>query len=75
MALIRNSLWNTVNGAEIIPNSWTDVILHTKYLSQKDHDLMTVVLSVEPSLLYLIGDPDYPAVAWKKLADQFQKKI
>ena len=35
---------------------------------------MTIVLSLEPSLLYLIGDPDDPGVVWKKLADQFQKK-
>ena len=32
------------------------------------------MLSVEPSLLYLIGDPEDPVVVWKKLADQFQKK-
>ena len=33
------------------------------------------MLAVEPSLLYLLGpDPDDPAVVWKKLADQFQKK-
>ena len=33
------------------------------------------MLAVEPPLLYLLGpDPDDPAVVWKKLADQFQKK-
>ena len=32
------------------------------------------MLSVEPSLLYLIGDPEDPVVVWKKLTDQFQKK-
>ena len=31
-------------------------------------------MSVEPSLLYLIGDPEDPTIVWQKLADQFQKK-
>ena len=29
---------------------------------------------MEPSLLYLIGDPEDPLAVWKKLKDQFQKK-
>ena len=34
-----------------------------------------IVLSVHPTPLYLLGtDPENPAVVWKKLADQFQKK-
>ena len=32
------------------------------------------MLTVEPSLLYSIGDPEDPVVVWKKLQDQFQKK-
>ena len=32
------------------------------------------MLSVDPSLLYLIGDPEDPVAVWKKLSDQFQKK-
>jgi hypothetical protein len=35
--------------------------------------LATIVLAVDPSLLYLIGEPEDPAVVWKKLQDQFQK--
>lgn len=33
-----------------------------------------IVLSVDPSLLYLLGDPKNPVVVWKQLSDQFQKK-
>ena len=29
---------------------------------------------MDPSLLYLIGNPENPVVIWKKLADQFEKK-
>ena len=42
---------------------------------QRDRALAMIVLSVDPTLLYLLGpDPQNPAVVWKKLADQFQKK-
>lgn len=33
-----------------------------------------MVLAVEPSLLYLLGDPEDPMVVWKKLEEQFQRK-
>ena len=42
---------------------------------RRDRALATIVLSVDPTLLYLLGpDPQNPVVVWKKLADQFQKK-
>ena len=42
---------------------------------RRDRALAMIVLSVDPTLLYLLGpDPKNPAVVWKKLADQFQKK-
>ena len=64
MALI-NGVWNIVNGTEIVPDSRTEMGLQAKYLSRKDRALVTIVLSLEPTLLYLIGDPDDPGVAWK----------
>ena len=36
--------------------------------------LYIIVLSVESSLLYLLGDPENPVTVWKKLCDQFPKK-
>ena len=45
-----------------------------KYAARKDRALATIVLSVDTSLLYLIGDPTDPVVMWKKLGSQFQKK-
>ena len=46
-----------------------------KFLLQKDLALATIMLSVDPTLLYLLKpDPENPAVVGKKLADQFQKK-
>ena len=32
------------------------------------------VLSIDPSLLHLIGEPSDPSEVWKKLRDQFLKK-
>ena len=47
-----------------------------KYLLRRDRALATIVLPVDPTLLYLLRQhPENPAVLWKKLADQFQKKI
>ena len=70
MALIREGLWNIVNETEDAPEENVE-----KYRLRKDRALATIVLSMEPSLLYLLGpDPDDPAEVWKKLSDQFQKK-
>ena len=62
MALIRDGVWNIVNGTEIVPNSRTEMGLHAKYLLRKDHTLAMIVLSLEPSLLYLIENLDDPGV-------------
>ena len=72
MGLIRDGLWEIVNGTE---NSPTDEKEIPKYALGRDHALATIVLSMEPTLLYLLGSgPEHPAAVWNKLADQFQKK-
>ena len=43
-------------------------------MSRRDKALAIIVLAVDPSLLYLLGDPEDPAAVWKKLSGQFQKK-
>ena len=48
MTLIRDGVWNIVNGTEIVPDSRTEMGLHAKYLSRKDRALATIVLSLEP---------------------------
>ena len=72
MALMKDGLWNIVNGTELPPPPTDNG--HTKFMARRDRALATIVLSVDPSLLYLIGDPVDPIVVWKKLADQFQKR-
>ena len=36
--------------------------------------IIMVVLAVDPSLLYLLGNLDDPAAVWKKLEEQSQRK-
>ena len=43
-------------------------------MGKRDKTLAIVVLSVDPMLLYLLGDPVYPVIVWKMLGDHFQKK-
>ena len=73
MALMKDGLWSIVSGSERPPDpSQTDK--YAKFVTRRDRALAVIVLSVEPSLLYLIGDPEDPITVWQKLADQFQKK-
>ena len=75
MAFMKDGLWNIVNGTETDPgDEEATASQHIKFIARRDRALTIIILSVEPSLLYLIGDPDNPVTVWKKLGDQFQKK-
>ena len=69
---MKDGLWNIVNGSERPPDP-AEAEKHAKFVVRRDRALAIIVLSVEPSLLYLIGDPEDPIAVWQKLADQFQK--
>ena len=64
---MRDGLWDIANNKEKIPTESAKDIL--KLLSRRDRALATIVLSVGPSLLYLIGDPDDTVGVWNKLTD------
>ena len=73
MALIKEGLWDIVNGTETAPTEGVE--RQAKFAMRRDKALAMIVLAVEPSLLYLIGsDPTDPVVVWRTLADQFQHK-
>ena len=72
MALMKEGLWKIVNREETKPTTGAADI--AKFRSRRDKALATIVLSVDTSLLYLIGDPEDPAAVWQKLANQFEKK-
>ena len=73
MALVKDGLWSIVSGTQTAPAD-TEAEKFAKFVSRRDKALAIIVLSVDPSLLYLLGDPEDPVAVWKKLSDQFQKK-
>ena len=74
MALICDELWGIVAGTETAPAEG-EGDQRSKFLARRDHTLASIVLAVEFSLLYLIGDLKDPVVVWHKLQDQFRKKL
>ena len=73
MALVRDSLWGIVNATEAAPSE-DSVEARRKYLARMDRALAIIVLAVDPSLLYLLGDPEDPRAVWRKLEEQFQRR-
>ena len=73
MALMKGGLWKIVTGDEAAPTGGSESE-RAKFAASRDRALATVVLSVDTSLLYLIGNPEDPVAVWKKLADQFEKR-
>ena len=63
-----------VNETEQAPEPDAPADRQVKFASRQDSALATIVLTVEPSMLYLLGNPEDPIMVWKKLRDQFQKK-
>ena len=73
MALMKDGLWNIVNGTEE-PPARTDTERFAKFVACRDRALAIIVLSIGTTLLYLIGEPEDPITVWKTLPEQFQKK-
>ena len=73
MALVKDGLWGIVSGKETAPAEGGEQL--ARFTARKDRALATVVLAVDPSLLYVIGpDPTDLGEVWKALANQFQRK-
>jgi len=72
MLLMKEGFWRIVDGMELVPT--TPAAAVAPYNSRKDKALAILVLSVEPSLLCLIGDTEDPNTVWMKLSNQFCKK-
>ena len=72
MALMKDGLWGIVSGAEAAPPR-ENADRFSKFESKRDRALAIIVLSINPSLLYLIGDPKDPVDVWTRLSNHFQK--
>ena len=75
MALKKDGVWGIVSGTEQAPADDADARELECYAGRRDKALATIVLSVDPSLLYLLGNPVDPVAIWNKLEEQFQKKF
>ena len=73
MALIREGVWGIVSETEAAPDGGNAERL-AKYNSRRDQALATIVLAVDPSLLYLLGDTEDPAAVWKKLSANSRRR-
>ena len=62
MALTKEGLWKIVEGTEAGPSNQASAEARTKFASRKDRALAIIVLSVDPSLLCLLGDPQDPII-------------
>ena len=74
MALLKQGVWKIVEGTEVCPDEYDQPANYRKFCERRDRALSTIVLAVETSLLYLLGDPQDPQEVWTKLCDQFQRK-
>uniref|UniRef100_A0A1X7U5T6 DUF4219 domain-containing protein n=1 Tax=Amphimedon queenslandica TaxID=400682 RepID=A0A1X7U5T6_AMPQE len=70
MTLMKENLWGIVNGTERA--QYGDGA--AKFQTQKYRALATIILSIDPLLLYLVGEPDDPIEVWRLLSNRFQKK-
>ena len=77
--LIRENLYDFIDGSETepvteTPPSSSQEAELRKFRERRDKALASIVLAIDPKILYLVGDPQDPAVVWKTLEDTFQKK-
>ena len=73
MYLLRENLFSIVNGTEVAPRSEQSKAAQA-FSQRSDRALASIVLAIDPKLLYIVGDPTDPAEVWQKLQDTFQRK-
>ena len=66
---MKARLWSIFNGTGIAPEAEVGKVVKVKCTAPCDSALVHIVLSVNPTLLYMLGDPEDPVAAWKKLSD------
>ena len=74
MYLIKEGLYEFVDGTATPPGADASAEQLSKYSIKKSRALAIIVLAIEAKLLYIVGDPVDPLVVWNKLRDTFQRK-
>ncbi len=72
MGLIKDGYWAMVNGSETCPEEEGEA--RRKFMARRGRALALIGLTIDPSLLYLIGDEEDPKKVWDDLQGQFQRK-
>ena len=70
---MKDSVWDIVSRTEEVLGE-DNADARRKFMVRRDRVLVIIVLAVDPTLLYLLGDPEDPKAVWKKLQEQFQPK-
>ena len=71
MALIKEDDWGIMNRTETAPENAEG---RKKFITRRENALALIGLTIDPSLLYLIGDKDDPCKVCEALQGQFQRK-
>jgi len=66
----KGGLWGIVSGTDIEPEEGEKA--RVRFAARCDKALATIVLAMEPCLLYLVGND--PVAIWRVLSEQFQRK-
>ena len=74
MALMKENLWKIVEGSETAPDAEAQADLYAKFVQGRDRTLGTIVISADPLLLYILGEPKDPVEVWTALSEQFDRK-
>ena len=67
MALVCDGLWEIVARTETAPAATETAEVRSKFQARRDRALATIVLVIDPALLYLIGDLDDLIAVWMTL--------
>ena len=65
MVLMKEGLWSIVRGTEVAPSE--EVEQNVRFVVKRDRTLVLIMLFINPTLLYLLGDLEDPVTVWKKL--------
>ena len=70
---MREDLSGFIDGTKIAPGEDNPTAL-ASYSKRSNKALSLIVLSIEPRLLYIIGEPKDPLTVWEKLSATYMKK-
>eukprot|EP00094_Tigriopus_californicus_P012853 TCALIF_12428-PA protein Name:"Similar to Retrovirus-related Pol polyprotein from transposon TNT 1-94 (Nicotiana tabacum)" AED:0.02 eAED:0.05 QI:22/0/0/1/0/0/2/0/415 len=71
---MRNGLWGLIDGTDVTPPPDAEPSILSRFQIRCGQATGIILLSLDTSVLYLIGEENDPAKAWAKLENQYQPK-